>query len=101
MTDSISQTLGLRLRELREKRELTLQEVADRASLSKSHVWEMEQGRGRNPTIDTVMRLAGVFGVSLDYLTGIAGNEPALHPEALRIACEVDALLKSKATRCS
>lgn len=79
---------------LRGERKLSLQEVADRAGLSKSHVWDMEQGRARNPTVDTAVRLARAFGVSLDYMTGLSDNAPTLHPDALRIACEIDALLR-------
>ncbi len=81
---------------LREERDLSLQDVADRAGLSKSHVWELEQGRSRNPTVDTAVRLSRAFGVSLDYLIGVGTAKPNLHPEALRIACEIDALLRRK-----
>jgi hypothetical protein len=40
--------------------------------------------------------LARAFGVSLDYMTGLSDNAPTLHPEALRIACEIDTLLRKK-----
>lgn len=93
----IATIISVRMADLRARRKLSLQEVADRAGLSKSHVWEMENGRSRNPTIDTAVRLAAALGVSLDYLTGRTNAEPCLHPEALRIACEVDALLRRAA----
>lgn len=73
----------------------SLQEVASRAGITKSHVWELEQGRAKNPTIETAVNVATALGVSLDYLTGLSTSEPLLHPEALRITCEVDALLKA------
>ncbi len=95
----IAKTIGRRLVELRAKRNLTLQEVADRTGLSKSRVWELEQGNGNSPTIGTAVKLADVLGVSLDYLTGLTSSEPTLHPEALRIACEVDAILKKETAR--
>lgn len=46
--------------------------------------------------VDTAVRLARAFGVSLDYMTGLSDNAPTLHPEALRIACEIDVLLSRK-----
>lgn len=94
MTDIPAQ-IAKRMIELREARKFSLQDVADRAGLSKSHVWDLEAGNSRNPTIDCIARLARAFGVSIDYLVGTNSKLPDLHPEALRIACEVDALLRT------
>lgn len=92
--EAVVSAIAARLRALREERGLSLQDVASRAGLAKSHVWEIEQGRARNPTIATTVSIARAFGVSLDYLAGLTSARPDLHPEALRIACEVDALLR-------
>ena len=89
-------TIANRMRALREERWLSLQDVASRAGFAKSHVWEIEQGRSRNPTIATTVGIARALGVSLDYLAGLIAARPDLHPEALRIACEVDALLRTR-----
>ena len=94
--EDIAATIAKRCIKLREERDMSLQDVADRAGLSKSHVWDLEQGRSRNPTVDTAVRLSRAFGVSLDYLIGVGTAKPDLHPEALRIACEIDALLRRK-----
>lgn len=94
--EDVAGAIASRCIELREQHGLSLQEVADRAGLSKSHVWELEAGRARNPTVDTAVRLSRAFGVSLDYMTGLSDKAPTLHPEALRIACEIDALLRPK-----
>lgn len=91
----IGRTIGARLKALRKQRQLSLQDVADRADLSKSHIWEIENGRAVNPTISSAVQIANALGVSLDYLTGLSSTQPDLHPEALRIACEIDALLRS------
>lgn len=93
----VGQTIGIRLKALRAERKLSLQTLADRCGLTKSHIWEMEQGRAINPTISTAVAVASALGVSLDYLCGLSTTQPALHPEALRIACEVDALLRASA----
>ena len=94
--EDIAATIAARCVKLRTERDLSLQAVADRAGLSKSHVWDLEQGRARNPTVDTAVRLARAFGVSIDYLIGIGTEQPDLHPDALRMACEIDALLRRK-----
>lgn len=93
-TRTIVLTISTQIKALREERGLSLQEVADRAGLAKSHVWELEQGRSINPTIATAVGIARALGTSLDHLAGLTTAEPALHPEAMRIACEVDALLR-------
>ncbi|MEH3120223.1 MAG: helix-turn-helix transcriptional regulator [Methylorubrum populi] len=90
----IAGTIARRMKELRVARGLSLQALADNANLTKSHVWELENGRARNPTIGTAVSIATALGVSLDYLAGLTTARPSLHPEALRIACEVDALLR-------
>lgn len=96
MSTSAGETIGIRLKQLRKDRKLSLQEVADRAGATKSHIWELEQGRSKNPTIGMAVAIANALGVSLDYLTGLSTTMPNLHPEALRIACEIDALLSAR-----
>lgn len=94
--DDVARTMASRMAERRGSLRLSLQEVGDRAGMSKSHVWELENGRSRNPTIGTAVAVANALGVSLDYLIGRTNAMPDLHPEALRIACEVDALLRGR-----
>lgn len=88
-----------RMADLRKRRKLSLQDVADRAGVSKAHIWEIEAGRSRNPTIATAAGIASALGVSLDYLIGLTTAEPTMHPEALRIACEVDAIIRRAKTK--
>jgi transcriptional regulator with XRE-family HTH domain len=90
----IGETISVRIKALRSQRQLSLQELADRAGCTKTHIWELEQGRSRNPTIEMAVSVANALGVSLEYLTGLSSTQPNLHPEAMRIACEVDALIK-------
>lgn len=94
---AIGLTISRRIGELRALHKMSLQELADRVGTSKSYLWELEQGRSRNPTIEMTVAIAGSLGVSLDYLTGLSAAMPSIHPEALRIACEVDALLRRAA----
>jgi hypothetical protein len=41
--------------------------------------------------------LARAYGVSLEHIVGISTGEPPLHPDALRIAADVDRLLRKAA----
>lgn len=47
----------------REEADLSLQDVADRAGLTKAHLWDLEQGRTKNPTVETIVRLAFAFDI--------------------------------------
>jgi transcriptional regulator with XRE-family HTH domain len=95
---NIGETISRQTRAFRTARGLTLQELADRTGTSKSYIWEIEKRGTANPTIEMTVALARALGVSFDELTGISTSQPALHAEAMRIACEVDALLRQRAT---
>ena len=59
---------GARLRLLRMERGMSLNEVAAKSGLSKSHVHKLEESADGPPTVKTAMALAGVFGIGLDDL---------------------------------
>jgi transcriptional regulator with XRE-family HTH domain len=67
-------TLGEEIARARSAARLSLQEVADRSGFTKSHVWELEQGRTRNPTIGMVAGLSRALGVSFQRLAQAALN---------------------------
>lgn len=54
---------------------LSLQEVADRAGITKSHMWELEQGRSINPTIRTVHAIAKALGIPFLLMAAGAMND--------------------------
>src|SRR5574344_57378 len=60
---------GDRLRSLRKSKELTQEELATMIGVKKSIIclYELEQ---RNPSLETIIDLMQVFGVSADYLLG-------------------------------
>jgi DNA-binding XRE family transcriptional regulator len=58
-----------------EKLGLSLQEVANRAGITKSHMWELEQGRAVNPTIWTVYGLSRALGVPFSIMAAGALND--------------------------
>src|SRR5688572_1736627 len=65
--------LGERLRALRKQNSLTQQNMAVRLGTAKSTISQYETGVNQ-PDHDTLVRLANLFQVSLDYLLGRSDN---------------------------
>ncbi len=59
-----------RLKEARVDAKLTQQELAHRVGMSQGALSEGEYGSGRDFRISTVIRIADVLNVSVDWLTG-------------------------------
>lgn len=63
---------GLSLEDLvlleRSNANLTLQQLADRAGLAKTHIWEIEQGKTFNPTVSSCAALAKALGISFEVV---------------------------------
>lgn len=59
----------------RERLGMSLQDVADRAGITKSHMWELEQGRAVNPTVWTVYGLSQALGVPFTMMAAGALND--------------------------
>jgi transcriptional regulator with XRE-family HTH domain len=66
----MAHVLAPKLKELRLKKGDSLQGLADAVGASKAHIWELETGKSRNPSMDLVQRLAQYFEVSLATLLG-------------------------------
>lgn len=62
-------TLGIRLKRAREEKGLTQQEVANILGVSNGTISGYERDY-RDPDTETLKRLAFLYGVSVDYLTG-------------------------------
>ena len=60
--------LGLKIKELRLKKKKSLQEVADDIGISKTHIWEIERGKSRNPSLKLLEGLSAYFGETIDFL---------------------------------
>ena len=70
-----------KLHELRVAKRLSLQDVADRLELSKAHVWNLEKGISGNPSIETVIKFAELYQVSVAHLIGENPDDPEVEPE--------------------
>ena len=90
-----------RLRNLREENKLTLEELAEELCISKSLLWDLEQGR-RRVHGELLLKIALHFNVSTDFLLGLSfektdKNETDiirynLDPETVQILSRAEAL---------
>jgi transcriptional regulator with XRE-family HTH domain len=85
--------LGTRIASLRQSCGLSQAELAQRLHISTSTVGMYEQGR-REPSVETLIALSRIFGVSLDYL--LSGRPDTIRDVAAlhRLATEGDASTK-------
>ena len=68
---------GGKIRAVRERRSLTLKEVAEKAGVSESLVSQIERDRV-SPAIDTLLALADALEIDFDYLFDGLKREPAV-----------------------
>lgn len=64
-----SKIIGERIREAREKSELSQRALADKLGIAQPYICAMEKGL-RKPNLDMVAALSEVLGTSADYLLG-------------------------------
>ncbi|MGN0664790.1 MAG: helix-turn-helix domain-containing protein [Negativibacillus sp.] len=64
---------GAKLKQLREARKMTQQQLADKLELTKSSVSAYENS-AKYPSIEVLIRIATIFDVSADYLLGLSDN---------------------------
>ncbi len=62
--------LTKKVKELRKKVGWSQQKLAERAGLSYNMITKIEQGVAKQPTIQTVIKIADAFNISLDKLVG-------------------------------
>ena len=75
--------LGARLKTLRLRKGESLQQVADAVDASKAHIWELEKGTSRNPSIWLLIKLANHFNISVASLVGEDPNTQGEDPELI------------------
>jgi transcriptional regulator with XRE-family HTH domain len=65
-------SVGDRIREIREARTLTQDQLCDRSGVSKGFLSDIENNK-RNPSSEYVLKIANALGASIDYL--LRGDE--------------------------
>ena len=59
--------LGEKLYELRRQQKLTLDTLSEKAGLSKSYLWELENRESQRPSAEKLAALADALGVAVSY----------------------------------
>ena len=81
-------TLAEKLKSLREEKKLSVAELAEQSGVSKPYIWQIEDGRRKNPTGEVLRKLASALGTTVPELMGAPAGirEDALAdmPSALR-----------------
>ncbi len=62
-------TLGDKVRDLRKKKGLTLEELANAIGSGKSYIWELENKGVKRPSAEKLNEIAKILGVTPEYLT--------------------------------
>jgi len=71
---------GERLKEIRESRGLTQDDLAQRTGIHKQQIYKIEAGINDNPSSDSLTALSKELGVTVDYLLGLV-DQPMGHLE--------------------
>jgi len=87
--DAILVHIGPFIAKRRAELRLSLDDVAERSGCTKSHVWEMEQGRSRNPTIKMALALCDALQCSLNTLLGVDVSQPRVTDDEMELIATV------------
>lgn len=87
-----------RLKDLRVEHGLTLEQLAEQTGLSKSALSSYETEEYKDISHYALIKLAGFYGVTTDYLLGLAEtrNHPNVESHELHLSDEMIELLKSE-----
>ena len=69
-----------RIRDLREDADLTQEQLVHRLGMHKTTYTNYEQGK-REPPFELIIRLAKLYGVSIDYIAGLTPHPVPLPPQ--------------------
>ena len=85
-------SFGRRLHDLRMRKGMSLQDVADAVGMSKAHVWNLEKGLSDNPSIELVTKLADLFRVRIADLVGENPDAPDEDPAVVAMFRDLKSL---------
>ena len=70
----VNQQLGTRVRYLRNKQKISIEELAFRSNINSNYLSDLERGN-RNPTLKVLNKISNGLGISLsELLMGISGD---------------------------
>ncbi len=88
-------SVGARIRFVRTEQGLTLDQLAQRSGVSKSFLWEVEQGRS-NMSGEKLVGVADALGASLDYLLLGRATPDDAQPATIDIPRELGELAEER-----
>lgn len=62
--------LGKKIKELRLANELTIKDLSKKTGIGQSTISELETGKAKKPRFDTLVKIANVLEVDVNYLLG-------------------------------
>ena len=77
--------MGPFIKRRRTELRLSLQAVADISGCTKSHVWELEKGHTKNPTIGMTLAICGALQCSLNSMLGVNVSQPNFTDEEIAL----------------
>jgi transcriptional regulator with XRE-family HTH domain len=83
--EAILNHIGPAIKARREAVGRSLEEVAADAGTSKSHIWALEQGRSKNPTILMLLNVCEALSTTLNSLLGVDVSQPVLSEQELEL----------------
>ena len=81
----------LKLKEIRKEKKYTQEDMAQKLNLQKQTYQNYELGK-REPTIETIMKIATILETSIDKLFGIEKKEDSLTPEKASLLKTIESL---------
>ena len=66
---SMSETLGKRIKRFRLEAGLTLPDLADKSQITKWYIWQLEEGKTQNPSLEILSRIAAALDKTIAEIT--------------------------------
>ena len=60
--------MGYKIKEFREKIGMTQEELAEKSGVCRTTIWSMENGKEKNATTTTLLKLAHALGTTVDNI---------------------------------
>ncbi|MBE6016231.1 MAG: cupin domain-containing protein [Lachnospiraceae bacterium] len=79
-TEQVTESIGRKIRNLRQERNLTQQELADRTELTKGYISQLENGQVA-PSVITLLDIIECLGSTPSEFFTETGNEPVVYSE--------------------
>ena len=80
-TDRRTAGLGRRIRAVRQSMGWSLAQLADQAAISKGYLWQLENERNANPSMEVLLRIAEGLDTTIAALLGKPGLQAAWESE--------------------